>query len=82
MAEQTQFKKGDRFKCGDAELVILDDTDKEVTNPFSGASAMLCPEAIAVYDYIKGAEYLGSPFAKQLRYFMQKWPAEYMTLLD
>lgn len=82
MAEKTELKKGDQFKCGKATLIILDDVDKEVTNPFSGESAMLCPEAIAVYDYIKGAEYLGHSFREQLHYFMKKWPAEYMTLLD
>ena len=28
-----------------------------ITNPFSGESCVLSPEAVAVYDTIKGCEY-------------------------
>lgn len=72
----------DTFICEDVELVILDDEPIEVVNQLSGESCMLIPEAVAVYDYIKGAEMLGLPFVKQLHYFMEHWPAEYMLLLD
>ena len=41
------------------ECLILDDAPVEVTNPFSGESCMLTPEAVAVYDSIKGAEMIG-----------------------
>ena len=37
-------------------LKIMDAEPKEVTNPFSGESVVLQPDAIAVYDFIKGAE--------------------------
>jgi len=73
---------GDTFICAEEELTIMDTELKEIENPFSGEKCILCPEAIAVYDYIKGAEYLGLSFQKQLQYFMEKWPEEYMTLLD
>ena len=82
--EQTmsELKLGDTFMCEGEELTIMDSEPKEITNPFSSESCMLCPEAIAVYDYIKGSEYLSIPFSKQLHYFMEKWAEEYMILLD
>ena len=64
------------------EFIVLDDGPVNVTNPYSGESCMLIPEAIAVYDFIKGAEMTGTSFHKELDYFMRKWPSEYMTLLD
>jgi len=40
------------------ELAIGTESE-EVENSFSKEKAMLCPEAVAVYDLIKGAERLG-----------------------
>jgi len=61
--------------------------DKEpvyVTNPFSGEGCMLVPEAVAVYDTIKGCEMMGdyNKVRKGLSWFRTNFPNEYMTLLD
>lgn len=66
------------------ECVILDKGPKRITNPFSGASCMLEPEAIAVYDTIKGAELTGNYDIMQqgLTWFRTHYPKEYMILLD
>ena len=41
------------------DCTILDKGPVEVANPFSGEKVTLQPEAVAVYDTIKGAEMLG-----------------------
>ena len=66
-----------------AELLIGSKSEM-VRNPFSGEGVELCPEAVAVYDLIKGAERLGDHDNVQtgLNIFMKNWPAEYMILLD
>ena len=59
--------------------------DNEViTNPFSGQSVSLTPEAVAVYDTIKGCEMFGDwkGVQKGLDWFMKNFPEEYMILLD
>jgi len=59
--------------------------DNEViTNPFSGVSVSLTPEAVAVYDTIKGCEMFGdyAGVRKGLDWFAQNFPKEYMILLD
>ena len=55
-----------------------------ITNPYSGESVELPPEAVAVYDTIKGAEMLGryDTVQKGLDWFRQYYPKEYMVLLD
>jgi hypothetical protein len=55
-----------------------------ITNPYSGESVELPPEAVAVYDTIKGAEMLGQydTVQKGLDWFRQYYPKEYMVLLD
>ena len=67
------------FKC-----MILDNEPVEVTNPFSGQSCMLVPEAVAVYDCITGANLTGNydMVRKGLDWFMEHFPEEYMILLD
>lgn len=67
------------FKC-----MILDKEPVLVSNPFSGASCMLTPEAVAVYDTIKGCEMVGDydMVAKGLDWFSEHFPTEYMILLD
>ena len=66
------------------ECLILDDHPVEVTNPFSGESCMLTPEAVAVYDSIKGAEMIGdwTTVRQGIAWFIDNFPEEYMTLLD
>lgn len=55
-----------------------------VTNPFSGESVELTPEAVAVYDTIKGCEMFGdyTGVRKGLDWFRKYYPNEYMILLD
>lgn len=55
-----------------------------VTNPFSGESILLSPEAVAVYDTIKGCELFGDyeGVRKGLDWFIDNYPKEYMVLLD
>mgnify|MGYP007073090458 CR=1 FL=1 len=55
-----------------------------VTNPFSGESCTLTPEAVAVYDTIKGCEMFGDykGVRKGLDWFRKEFPEEYMVLLD
>ena len=67
------------FKC-----MILDKEPVRVSNPFSGESCMLTPEAVAVYDVIKGSEMFGDykTVRKGLDWFSENFPSEYMTLLD
>ena len=53
-------------------------------NPFSGESIELTPEAVAVYDIIRGCELFGDyeGVRKGLDWFRQYYPKEYMVLLD
>ena len=64
--------------------MILDDAPVEVKNPFSGASCMLEPDAVAVYDCITGANITGDykTVRKGLDWFRKYFPEEYMVLLD
>jgi len=67
------------FNC-----MILDNEPVQVTNPFSGQSCMLVPEAVAVYDCITGANLTGDygMVRKGLDWFIEHFPQEYMILLD
>ena len=65
--------------------VELIDTDLvKVQNPYSGESVMLEPVAVAVYDCIKGAEYIEDYdiVRKGISWFQKWYPKEYMVLLD
>mgnify|MGYP003333999451 FL=1 len=55
-----------------------------VTNPFSGESIELQPDAVAVYDTIMGAQMINDykTVRKGLDWFRRHFPAEYMVLLD
>ena len=64
-----------------------------IKNPYSGESIELQPDAVAVYDSIKGAEFLaqgiddgGHPLWVKVRegldWFRKHYPKEYMVLLD
>mgnify|MGYP000049953056 FL=1 len=57
---------------------------ESISNPFSGDSVDLPPDAVAVYDVIKGSE-LTEDFDRVragLSWFRKYFPQEYMTLLD
>ncbi len=66
------------------ECVILDSKPVEVKNPYSGESCILEPDAVAVYDCIKGAEMVGNYdiVRKGLDWFIKHFTKEYMILLD
>ena len=66
------------------DCMILDTEPVEVQNPFSGETCVLTPEAVAVYDTIKGAEIFGEyqTVRKGLEWFRKYFPAEYYVLLD
>jgi len=57
---------------------------EEITNKFSGEKVMLEPDAVAVYDTIKGAELVGNAdhLRKGIAWFQKYYPKEYMILLD
>ena len=63
---------------------ILDKGPVEVANPFSGEKVTLQPEAVAVYDTIKGAEIVGDYdlVRKGIEWFIEHYPKEYGVLLD
>jgi hypothetical protein len=66
------------------DCMVLDSEPVLVSNPFSGESCMLVPEAVAVYDTIRGCEMTGDykTVRKGLNWFVKHFPNEYMTLLD
>jgi len=82
----TEIKRKLPFPCE-----VLDHPE-EITNKFSGEKVMLEPDAVAVYDTIKGAEYLADPnngddpkwetVRKGIAWFQKYYPKEYMVLLD
>jgi hypothetical protein len=55
-----------------------------ITNPFSGQQCLLPPEAVAVYDTLKGCEMFGDykGLRKGLDWFIENFPKEYFILLD
>ena len=60
-------------------------TENEViTNPFSGESITLSPEAVAVYDTIQGCQLIGDykTMRKGLDWFRKYHAEAYMVLLD
>ena len=65
-------------------IAVYDTEPVVIRNPFSGEECMLDPEAVAVYDYLKGCELMGDyvMLRKALEWFMENHPDEYMTLLD
>lgn len=64
--------------------IVVGSESEMVTNPFSGESCLLTPEAVAVYDTIKGCEMFGdyAGVRKGLDWFIDNYPKEYMILLD
>lgn len=73
----------------DAEKLLVADLivgaePETVKNPYSGEATVLCPEGVALYDLIKGAEMISDfeTVEMGLAIFSRNWPSEYMTLLD
>ena len=66
------------------DCVIMDKEPQEIANPYTGQKATLTPEAIAVYDTIKGAELVGDydRMQKGIAWFQVNYPKEYFVLLD
>ena len=70
-------------KCPFKDAIV--GTEPEIaTNPFTGQSCELTPEAVATYDVLKGAEMLGQhKIVRQgLDWFIDNYTKEYMILLD
>lgn len=65
-------------------IAIYDKEPVLVSNPYTGDSVMLTPEAVAVYDTIKGCEMFGDYDGLRvgLDWFRKHYPKEYMVLLD
>ena len=63
---------------------IIDTKPVQVANPYSGQKVTLQPTAIAVYDCIKGAEYVEDfdMVRKGIAWFQKHYPKEYFVLLD
>ena len=56
-----------------------------VRNPYTGNGVYLTPLQVAIYDYIKGAEAIGSKnkdYQTGISMFKKYWSKEYMILLD
>jgi hypothetical protein len=60
------------------------DKSEVIKNPFSNESVELPPDAVAVYDCIKGAEMLGNSehLRKGIDWFIKNEPKAYTILLD
>jgi hypothetical protein len=65
-------------------IQVYDKEPVEVRNPFSGETAVLTPEEVAVYDYCKGCELMGDYLGvrKAINWFIDNNASAYMTLLD
>jgi hypothetical protein len=65
-------------------IAIYDTEPVSVKNPFTGESATLSPDEMAVYDYLKGCELIGDfkGLRKGLDWFMNNNAEAYMVLLD
>ena len=66
------------------ENMLIGTEPEIITNPWSGHSATLIPEAVAVYDVIKGAEAIGAYQIVRdgLDWFRENYPEEFYILLD
>lgn len=55
-----------------------------ITNPFSKVEVDLCPEAVALYDFLRGCEITGDidSFYMAREVFRKNWPDEFMLLVD
>ena len=67
-----------------SNVKIFDTKPVEVANPYTGEKVTLKPDALAVYDVIKGSEMLRKyeDVRKGCDWFMKHEPKAYMVLLD
>ena len=81
--EEELYMKGFPKRKLPFDCVVLEHPE-EITNKFSGEKVMLPPDAVAVYDCIKGAEMLGNDdhLRKGIDWFIENEPDAYMKLLD
>jgi len=90
-----QLEKEHKTKLNKTEEAILKQLEygenpEIVENPYSGVKVFLSPKAVALYDYIKGLEYLYSKgqlkstkdFDNARMLFAKLYPESYMHLLD
>lgn len=65
--------------------------NETITNPYSKISVELCPEAVAMYDIIRGCEIsLSNHYSEECEelfytardVFRKNWPREFMALID
>ena len=65
-------------------IMVLDKEPVSVKNPFTGETAVLTPEEVAVYDYLKGCELIGDfkGLRKGIDWFIDNNTDAYMVLLD
>lgn len=76
------------YEMNEDEQALMDellkgDEDETVQNPFTGESVVLCPEAAALHDFIKGAEIFGhTDFDMARDLFLKRWPDEYYKLIE
>ena len=66
------------------DCTVMDKEPVEVANPYSGEKATLTPQAVAVYDTIKGAEMTGDYdlVRNGIDWFIKHYTKEYGVLLD
>ena len=70
-------------KCPFKDAIV--GTESEIiSNPFTGQSCELTPDAVATYDVLKGAEMMGQHklVRKGIDWFIKNYTKEYMILLD
>ena len=89
--EKPQVDKNQPLIPKGLDLQVFDEPEL-IKNPYSGEKVWLQPNAVAVYDLIKGAEQLADPnngddpkwdlVRKGLDWFRKHYAKEYMVLLD
>jgi hypothetical protein len=64
--------------------IFIGKETEEVANPYTGSKTVLTPDAVAVYDLVKGAEMLQLYHIVRagLDWFKEHYAKEYMVLLD
>ena len=65
-------------------LEILDKEPVEISNPYSGEKVTLQPDAVAVYDWVRGCEIMQeyTDMRTGIEWFRKHEPKAYMVLLD
>jgi hypothetical protein len=74
-----QFEPMEKFSIND---LVLELDPEVITNPLSQMSVMCSPLAVALYDYIIGCQVIGTDCREALNEFRNRFPDEYMILLD